>query len=154
MWGNPSVVARGKRWAPSDLPHRQGRERKTQFWLNWAKTRVLHSPGKERQRLHHTACLAGRVISISLFIMTIYMSYLYERNDSRYYNKKHYERKVTQLGLRAIKWLQAQLIHKEFWPEDCSETTLNNSLTKILAPAVTFSNFFFFFYFIYKEYSI
>lgn len=48
------------------------------------------------------------------FIMTIYMSYLYERNDSRYYKQKHYERKVTQLGLQAIKWLQAQLIHKEF----------------------------------------
>lgn len=28
--------------------------------------------------------------------------------------KNHYERKVTQLGLQAIKWLQAQLIHKEF----------------------------------------
>lgn len=36
--------------------------------------------------------------------MTIYMSYLYERNDSRYYKQKNYERKkVTQLGLQAIK---------------------------------------------------
>lgn len=44
---------------------------------------------------------------------------------------KHYEKekKVTQLGLRAIKREQAQLIHKELRP-DRSETTLNIFINK------------------------
>lgn len=43
-------------------------------------------PIKKHLYLQYTLYFVHQVISI-FFIMTIYMSYLYERNDSRYYNK-------------------------------------------------------------------
>lgn len=56
----------------------------------WAQVTAI----KEHSLLQYTLYFVHQLISIFFFIMTIYMSYLYERNDSRYYNKNIMKEKL------------------------------------------------------------